>query len=170
MTPEAELRRMEGEPTGDARWSAPALERIEIRCDGDSAAVLGRCREVLRAVLTAPSEPWPDVERWRELLPHWFIGACAPEESPEHGEARIIWERMISAESRRKSAREERWRLSSWIYWFEPGNRSWHWWDASAPDSNLAIIDIAVEDWPFPWGALHWLIRASGGVEVNSPM
>jgi len=38
------------------------------------------------------------------------------------------------------------------------------WWDSRVNDR--CEVDVQVDEWPFPWGSLSWLLRAAGASEV----
>lgn len=60
------------------------------------------------------------------------------------------------------------WSREEWLYWFKPENRYWYWWDANVLDGNVIVIAIEVSEWPFPWDALKWLLRAAGAISVEA--
>jgi hypothetical protein len=141
--------------------------RFIARCQGDADAVLRRAREVLGAVLRQPAEPWPSDEQWKAVLPKWFVDACAPAASKDEAEKWLRWWRTLDWKEQARVAKEKRWSLPDWIYWFHPENRYWFWWDAVASDPNTLIVAVETRDWPFPWESLAWLLRASGARDVE---
>jgi hypothetical protein len=57
--------------------------------------------------------------------------------------------------------------VSAFVHWFRPGERYWYWWDAEVKDTNTIHIKVIVQDEPFPWGSLDWLLRAAGALSVE---
>jgi hypothetical protein len=57
-------------------------------------------------------------------------------------------------------------RQADWLYWLEPSERQWFWWDAAVerPDALRVIVEVA--GWPAPLGAHDWLLLAAGAIEV----
>ena len=45
-----------------------------------------------------------------------------------------------------------------------PAGMGWWWWDSHVNDR--CEVDVQVDEWPFPWGSLSWLLRAAGASEV----
>ncbi len=125
--------------------------------------VIKKCKEVLSIVLRQEKDLWPSEEDWRNKLPPWFIKLCAKEISQEEAKRRIL----LPIEERIRLSKEEGWALSAWIYWFKPDERQWFWWDSKIPDENNVIITVESDAWPFPWGSLDWLLRASGATNVK---
>ncbi|MHB0968391.1 MAG: hypothetical protein ACYC7A_04830 [Thermoanaerobaculia bacterium] len=143
------------------------LVRFDIRCDGDASGVLGRMRDVLGVVAGQRGVGWPALDEWRRHLPAWFVAACAPEmTSAEADESLARWQQLSPAEQQREEE-QRAWSLGDWLYWFEPAQRTWYWWDATVESDQHARIAIAVESWPFPWGALKWLARAAGAQAIE---
>lgn len=134
------------------------LINFEVICEGNSAVVLERCKEVLISVLQNNAEKLYSLEDWRTKLPEWFISFCAEEITKEEAERRI----QLSLEERQRIAIEEGWSLSSWLYWFYPEQRHWYWWDAKILNRDTFTIIVKCDSWPFPYGALKWLVAASG--------
>ena len=113
-----------------------------------------------------PNE-WPSTEQWTELLPSWFVESFRPEPSPEQLDEELKFMRILPLEQRAKWG-ESKWDFKSWVYWFQPGNRYWFWWDAALVDENTIMVALEVTDWPFPWDELKWLFRAAGATSVEA--
>lgn len=143
------------------------LVRFDIHCDVDASGVLGRMRDVLRIVAEKRGVGWPAIDVWRARLPAWFIAAFAPEMTRAEADASVArWQRLSPAEQQREEE-ESAWSLADWLYWFEPAQRTWSWWDGLVESDQHARIALAVESWPFPWGALRWLARAAGARAIE---
>jgi hypothetical protein len=140
-----EIERLMSADSGEhpSIWLGP-LE-LRVRCEGDAALVLSRAREIMRAVLTHLSEEHSD-EEWRSLLPPWFTAQCSDEVLPD----------------------DDRWSLSGWLEWFTGGEeRGWRWWDSAVVDKSVLRVRVISDGLPFAWGALDWMLRCSGGTEVD---
>lgn len=133
---------------------------------GDGGGVLERSRAVMLAILEHSGSQWPTVEEWSSLLPPWFVGACAPEMSREEAERWLSWWRSLGPAERARTESERRWTLADWLYWLTPSERQWFWWDAEVDEGGELRIAIEVEGWPTALGALDWLLRAAGAMEI----
>jgi hypothetical protein len=121
---------------------------------------------VLRAVLEHAGPSWPSLSGWRQVLPAWFVESSAPEQSREEAERWLGWWRSLPAEEQARVTRAQRWTLADWLYWLEPSERQWFWWDAIVESPDTLRVLVEVSGWPAPLGALEWLLRAAGSVEV----
>jgi len=110
--------------------------------------------------------PWPEVQVWSERLPQWFVRACAPEQTPEEAEAWLRWWRSLPVQEQARASREQRWTLADWLFWLETSERTWFWWGAVVDSPDTARLIVEVPGWPAPLGALDWLLRAAGAVEI----
>lgn len=138
------------------------LVDFEVKCEKNAKIVLERCKEVLKIVLGKSEAEWPSISEWRHLLPQWFIERCAREISMEEAERRLT----LTIEERKEITRVEGWRLSAWIYWFNPEEKQWFWWDAKIHDEDTIKITVECLYWPFPWGTLEWLFISSGAESI----
>jgi len=143
------------------------LVRFVITCPNNSSDVLTRAREVLESILCHSGGDWPADERWREVLPSWFVSTCAPDMTNEEAAHWLGWWRSLPFEKQAQAEREKKWTLSNWIYWFNPEERQWYWWDASITSPSSFEVVVEVKQWPVPWGSLNWLLRASGADTVE---
>jgi len=100
------------------------------------------------------------------LLPAWFVERSAPERSREEAERWLAWWRSLPASEQARVAREQDWALADWLYWLEPAERHWFWWDAVIENPEILRVIVEVPGWPVPLGALEWLLRAAGAMEV----
>jgi hypothetical protein len=144
MTPEEELLRLPQVGAENELAGSKGLLRYVVQA-AEPSVVVGRSTDVLRVVLER-SRAWPPPAEWRRLLPVWFVDACAPDASEQQGA----------------------WTLDAWLYWLEPEQRSWFWWGAELTDSGVEVL-VEVDSWPYPDGALRWLLVAAGASRVESP-
>lgn len=159
-----ELERLLFGPEVDQQPNGLGTVRLVAYCRGDAEQVLTRCKSVLEVALSLSNEGEFDEKIWMASLPDWFVNKCPAELSQQELDKRL----RLPIEERMRLEELEGWPLSAFIYWFEPDQRYWFWWDAVIIDSNTIYIEIEVEDWPFPWGALRWLLRASGAERVEA--
>ena len=87
------------------------LDSLEREYAGGADAVLRRIREVLEVVFSRSAGDWPDLEEWRRSLPAWFVDCCVDD-------------------VQLRDCVVDRWSLRAWVHWFQPGTRTWRWWDA----------------------------------------
>lgn len=131
------------------------------RCNGRAVEALERCKQVLSLVLQPDADDWPSIDEWRTRLPEWFVENSAEEITQEEAERRL----QLPLEERLKLS--QRWSVSAFVHWFQPSERYWYWWDAKIDNANTLRVWVIADDEPFPWGALDWLLRASGALSVE---
>jgi hypothetical protein len=142
--------------------------RFMVRCSGNAEQVIEKAKAVLMVVNENSAGEWPSDDRWRELLPSWFVARCGPDLSQEQAEAETARWRALSRDEQIRWEEERRWSLANWIYWFKPENRHWYWWDAKPLDDKVLVVAVEAHEWPFPSGALAWLLRAAGADRVEA--
>lgn len=159
-----ELQRLELGPEPNQPPGGIGSVRIHAHCAGNAQEVLEKAKEVLRVMLLVDPAKWPDDADWPKILPQWFVGRCGPEPTDEEVERRkhLPWEQKL------RVADVSDWDLLGWVHWFRPENRFWWWWDAAAFTPDLLVVAIEVQEWPFPWGSLKWLLRAAGARKVEA--
>ncbi|MCA9578504.1 MAG: hypothetical protein KC668_23890 [Myxococcales bacterium] len=110
--------------------------------------VIERVRAVMVVAVRAMLEGWVPGEPKSfvpEGIPHWFRQACAtPTESTE-----------------------DRWALDEWLFWCDPDERQWFWWDACTTGPDTGEVLIETTGVPFPTVALRWSLRACGAENVT---
>jgi len=141
--------------------------QFAISCPFGADEVLTKAKDILKIVGDAAIAGWPFNKNIIVKLPDWFTAACSPEMSPEDAQRWLTWWRSLSPREQRKAELEKGWSLENWLYWMEPDNRQWFWWDAKIIDNDIALA-IEVEGWPFPWGSLRWLFLASGASAIET--
>lgn len=143
----SELDRLRG---GTDEQSPPAgLVTIVATCPpGATAAVAQRVREVLEPLLEAP-RPWPPPNGWRERLPGWFVDATSDDE-------------------RVTTCVVDKWSLRAFVWWFQPEQRRWHWWDAKIDGERLRIRVAPTGAGSLLLGSLEFLLKAAGADEVSA--
>lgn len=165
---ERELRHLLDGVAADERPAGLGTVRFIAQCAGNSWQVLSKAKAVLTKVDQVAIEGWPANSAWREVLPDWFIARSAPEQTREQAEASLKRWQALSPDEQVRVEREKAWSLLDWLYWFQPENRTWFWWDAAEQDANKIVIAVEVDGWPFPWAALAWLFRAAGATRVDT--
>ena len=160
---EAELRRLENAPRPTEKPGGVGTVRFVARCPLGASSVLAKVISVLKSVDEIARNDWPTEERWLAILPEWFTSACASPMTPEQAEQWLVWWKGLPPNEQARAEIEKDWSLDSWLYWMEPNNRQWFWWDAKAlDDCDCILLAVEVEGWPFPWGSLRWLFKAAG--------
>lgn len=133
---------------------------LVVLCNGNAPEVLERCKDVLKKVIGSELSYEDSVDDWSALLPEWFVEACADEISREEAD-------KILATPEGFAILANRWTVKGFIDWFRPEDRSWFWWNGKVKDSNTLMIQLVVYGFPFAWGALEFLLKASGANEVE---
>ncbi len=142
--------------------------RFVVRTSTPSAvATLEKVRESLRIVNAESRGDWPTEEHWRRVLPKWFLDQCAKERTKAEADAWLARWKKLSMREKEEEERDKKWSLRNWLYWMNPDQRAWYWWDAVVVTDSKLLVAIEVEGWPFPWGAFTWLFRAAGAAEVS---
>jgi hypothetical protein len=169
MTPDHELHHIENGPDPAESPEGVGLVTFDVDCDGNAQQVHDRALEVMGVVVRQYARPWwPAIEEWETILPKWFVEACAPEDEETESEEWLAWWRTLPREEQSRVEAETRWSLADWIYWFQPENRHWYWWDALVDSPDAMRVAVQVDAWPFPWAALRWLLKAAGAKAVTS--
>lgn len=163
----AEIERLLNGPGSDDYSGDLGLETFIAICDSNAAEVLERVKSVLRVVFSYGADKWPPDESWRDLLPDWFVERCALEPSMDEVEAWLSKWGQLSPEEQERLEAERAWSVGEWIYWFQPGNRVWYWWDATVQSPAEILVTVLIRDWPFPWKSLQWLFLASGALDFR---
>ena len=168
LSHERERKRLQNGP-GDDRPAGVGTVVFDVSCTRvDAATVLQRGKAVLEIVGAFTSDAWPSKNEWRDLLPDWFVAACAPEMTPEQADQWLKRWEVMSPEEREEEERNQQWSLADWLHWMKPTERKWLWWDSEVIEPTLARVALEVESWPFPWGAFKWLMQAAGADDVFS--
>lgn len=163
MSQREELRRIRWGPEPGEQPGGLGTVRIMARCAGDAEQVLQRTRAALEILCAhdnwaeAHADQGPD-------LPEWLTRRFAPEPSAQELKEYL----KLSYEEKIRREQNAAWSRKEWLYWFQPENRYWYWWDAEARGENTIVIAVEVSEWPFPWDSLKWLLRAAGAVSVEA--
>jgi hypothetical protein len=166
MTPEDEKRHLDEGPRPGEEAGGVGTITVRAACAGDAEDVIGRCREVLAPVIARQAAPWPADDEWSALLPSWFVRACVSEQSEGESAAWLARWQALSPDEQAREAETAEWSLLNWVEWFRPEMREWFWWDAAAESGDVAVVEVQIDGWPAPTGALKWLLRAAGAVDV----
>ena len=147
LTPEQ--RRLESGPAPDAQTPTDLVTVTGDCADTPAAEVVERVRAVLGPVIAAP-DPWPSPDGWRDILPRWFTDACSDDE-------------------RVTTCVLDKWSLRAWVWWFQPSQRRWHWWDAQIEDEQLRIRLVPTGAGSLLLGSLEFLLKVAGATRVDTP-
>src|SRR5439155_26505091 len=121
--------------------------QVLLTCPLGAADCLAKLREVLEAIQKA-GETWPIVERWEQMLPTWFVSACAIPMSADEAQVYVERWRTMSKDEQAEVTKNQRWSLPDWLYWMEPHQKAWRWVDAMMVTSNELEVTPAVDGWP----------------------
>ena len=153
---QAELKRLTAESGAGEKPGGVGTVRFSVTCSTVAANdVLTKAKSVLMS-LDSGKEP-----------PSWFSEACAPAMSKKQAEEWLAHWRSLAPEAQTKAEAEKRWDLDAWLHWMEPQNRKWFWWDAKELNGSSMTVALVVTEWPFPWGAFGWLLKAAGADSVR---
>jgi hypothetical protein len=164
---EVEMNRISSKTPSVLNSNTLGTVRFLVDCPGNASEVLAKALEVLKIIVTKSLDGWPSDASWSEVLPQWFLRECAPEMSLEEAQKWLQWWKSLDSEMQDKIEKEKKWSLLDWLYWLEPSHRKWFWWGSEELSKNQLVIAVEVIDWPFAWGALAWLLRASGAERVE---
>lgn len=120
----------------------PETSTVIYRCPQGAEVTVERAREVLKGVIPAP-RPWPSLEEWRERLPAWFVDACSDD---------VVISTCVV----------DKWSLRAWVWWFQPEQRRWTWWDGRAEGDQIVMQLASTGVGSLLLGALDWLMEAAG--------
>jgi hypothetical protein len=164
-----ELRHLRLGAYSDEKPGGIAIVQFKAFCSGNATEVLSHCKEVLEIILRESGETHrlPDVS-WRTVLPQWFLESCTQERTPAEVEDWLRWWRSLSSEEQSRVEAEATWSLEDWLYWLEPNRRKWFWWDGIVKNPNMLRVLVEVEEWPFAWESLAWLLRASKATSIQA--
>lgn len=155
----------------ESRRDIPAgFMRFTLRAQSKHHAktVIDKTVGLLKAVDKGALEPnWPPLDYWNRSLPSWFIGACEPCKGQTEALRWLSWFNALSESKQRDVESKQKWSLPDFLYWFEPQNRHWYWWNAQLISEGFAEIGVIARSWPFPVGSLKWILRASGANDIS---
>jgi len=167
-----ERKRLTNAPLLSEKPTGIGTIRFVVACESNAETILSLAKEVLKIVGNAYDSDWPDLVSWKKILPKIFVDNCEPEIAKRDMDHRIAYRKSLPWEEQQRLMINEKWSLDNWLYWLEPENRTWFWWDAILLEKPIRdthfIVAVVVLEWPFPWGALKWLFKACGALDVVS--
>ncbi|TNL00887.1 hypothetical protein CYD30_28485 [Kosakonia cowanii] len=167
-----ERERLKNPPQSTDKATGVGIARFIVSCT-DVSLVLGLAKEVLITVNDYSTQNWLSLDEWSNVLPSRFVDCCSPELTSEERKERMQnWQELSYEEKLKEASNDNEWTLSSWLSWLEPNEREWFWWDAVLFDEPLNnshfIIEVTALDSPFMSGALKWLFKACGALDIIS--
>lgn len=66
-----------------------------------------------------------------------------------------------------EQARTARWSAEGWLFWLEPDERSWWWWDGRADGPDHLVVEVLTRGHPYGDGSLRWMLRAAGCTDLH---
>lgn len=164
----AELRRLEDAPCEGERPDGAGIVSFLADCPEGAARVKARAMDVIRVVDEAALCRRSNREDYVARLPRWFTAVTGAAMTPAEENRWLARRRRLPPAERLLADENRAWSLDAWLFWMEPSGRQWFWWRADQGDNNsMLVVTVTVEAWPCPWGALRWLIRAAGGVDLR---
>jgi hypothetical protein len=165
----SELKRLRDGKIVNNSTDGQSTIKLEISCKENSEKVLINAKSVMIEIdqRVVNSKKWLSDDEWLNNIPGWFIDNCAKEQTDEETEKWLKWWKSQTIEKQSELEKNQVWSFINWIYWLEPSRRTWYWWDFEIVNPNHFTLDVEVEEWPFPWGALRWLLIASGALNVE---
>jgi len=163
----SELVRLEHGPKDTDQIPGIGTVRFIVKCNADAADVLAIAKTTMTVVSRVCANGWDESLNLETLLPKRFVQACAADMTRSEADAWLAHWQQLSPEARAQEEKSRVWSLANWLHWMSPSERTWLWWDAVILDKNYVVVAVAVEEWPFPWGALSWLFRGCGALEVS---
>ncbi|QQO08995.1 hypothetical protein [Breznakiella homolactica] len=162
--------RLENSPKPTDKPTGLGTVRFVVICKSDACELLENAKEVLKIVDNTYDKNWPTLDEWKCILPKKFIDSFDPEMSHQEKIELVEFQKTLSWQEKTDQDKERKWSLSSWLYWMEPENRTWFWWDSACFEEPIKdthfVIAVTILEWPFPWGALRWLFKAFGAIDV----
>lgn len=126
---------------------------------------LARMRELLLATVPRMGDHEDDAAL--AAVPPWFARACRPERTREESDAESARLRSRSDAERAEHARTARWSAEGWLFWLEPDERSWWWWDGRPDGPDHLVVEVLTHGHPYGNGSLLWLLRAAGCTDLH---
>lgn len=144
------------------------LSCVEIVPAGDQNSYCRRLRRVIHsAVALSCVQDFEEEILDGSGIPVWFAQLT----SGDLLAGRVVADDLRDGVSRYFEARGgEVWDLQEWLFMFDPGLRSWSWWDvAGFGDGKVFLYFDANGEAVIPCEELWWAIFASGAKMVEGP-
>ncbi|MFI5706257.1 hypothetical protein [Kribbella sp. NPDC051620] len=117
-------------------------------------------------VLRYGERDWPSVSEWQRELPQWFVLASGPEHSEQEDQEWLVWWKSLPPDQQNEVEDRQPWALSEWLEWLRPSERTWYWLGAEQSSTTQLKVWLDTPGSPAPVGALEWLLKVAGAVEV----
>lgn len=174
MKPNQELRHLLNGSNSDKKSQGFYLFIFNVYCLDNAEEVLKNCQEVLEIIFRQRERKiWLSEIEWYQILPNWFVSNCAPEKTIQEEEKNNAKWQTLSVEKRLIEIQNEAWSVMDFVSWFEPDEngldeRYWSWWNAFTQSPKLLTVSVEILDFPFPYGCLTWLFKASSAIKVET--
>jgi hypothetical protein len=142
-----ELKRIRTRPAFDEKPDGVGTVRFFVHYEGFAETLLQRTKSLLVIVDKIALSGWLADEEWGSRLPEWFTNACSPSMSTAQAEEWLTTWRRLTREQQDEVEATKKWSLENWLYWMEPKNRQWFWWDAAALDTSQVILTVEAPEW-----------------------
>lgn len=168
MDRHAELQRLRQGPTEkEARDRRPSLGVLRVEAAHDIRIVLERAADVMKTIVESSVAGW-DPGAVLIALPPWLRHRFAPDPSDQELEVWLSWWRRHTHDERAAAEKERGWTADDWLFWMDPKERPWSWWDVQSLTLNSGEIRVEVEGWPAPTGSLAFLLDSAGALSVET--
>ncbi|MGJ0482494.1 hypothetical protein [Pantoea agglomerans] len=167
-----ERSRLKKPPQSIDKTTGVGIARFIVSCK-DVSKVLGLAKKVMIIVNDYSTQKWPSLKEWSTFLPYQFVNGFVAEPTEKEKEKwNESWSELSYGEKLAEASNDNEWTLASWLSWLEPDGREWFWWNAVLFDEPLNnshfIIEVTTLDLYFMSGALKWLFKACGALNVIS--
>lgn len=120
---------------------------ITVKNVTNSKEVLQKTKEVMKCVSQfAYTNTWPEDEKWKEILPQWFV------------------ESMTSKSSEDRDNDDYQWHFESWIE--SMYHRAWEWYSCKIEGDNI-IITLKMLNIPYIFEQFLYIFY-SQGIEMSN--
>jgi hypothetical protein len=161
-----ELTRIDIGPSPDQYSSAPIFWFLVEAAEPSETS--RQIRDVMRVVAEWQRDGKAFDESLELHLPPWFLAAMAPVRTRDEDARYVRWWQSLTPAQQDHVERDQSWSLRDWLDWMAPSERTWFWWDLSQHSHREFLLAVTSYQWPFNWGALRWLLRAAGAVDITA--
>lgn len=127
-----------------------------VRPRGDLNDSLSRIKQIVKIIASQSPQKWPTDERWRSILPDWFVESLKfyTQEEAE----------LLLAITPREKWSEIPWDFQAWLEAIR--DKGWQWWSSKAHELEIEIC-LSIVEWPARLEAFEHIITAAGAEFVS---
>lgn len=164
---QAEIQRLKNNNPNHTEYSGKMKVSLTSSYGTDIEPIIDKVSNILLVILENSENQWPTLKEWEQLFPTWFIEKFAADMTKEEAEKWLKKWRKMSLKKKAKIKETMKWSLPDWLYWFEPQNREWEYHSISNISKDSFNFNILVDGWPFPHGAIDWLLKNCGVSSIS---